>query len=371
MAAWLRGNGWIALLVLVFFTALAFATSRDLGGLNPTSISQGVGEVLPAVLLIVVGAIVLEAAVYLLLARVVQTKYALAYTLFAPSAVGLLVFFVYPFFYDIAIAFSNMSLTTLLNPRFGWQYGVDNFSRVFTGRLLQTANSTFFTIFIRTLIWTVVNILFHVLGGLGLALLLNRDLRLKGLYRTLLVIPWAIPQVIVGLAWRNEFHFQYGFVNILLKNFGLEPINWLRDPFWAFVAAIIVNVWLGIPFMMVIILGGLQSISKEYYEAADIDGASWRQRFSNITLPLLRPVLAPAIALGTIWTFNQINIIFLVTQGGPQESTNILVTALYYAAFDFSRYAFAAAFSLVIFVILFLISLLWIRATGALQSVYE
>lgn len=371
MVTWLRDNGWIVLVAMAVVVALGYATAQSLGGLSTTSIARSLGEVLPAVLLIVVGTIALEAAVYFSLAKVVRTKYALAYTLFAPSAVGLLVFFIYPFFYDIAIAFSNMSLTTLLNPSFGWQYGVDNFRRVFSGRLLQTANSTFMTIFLRTMTWTVVNVIFHVAGGLGLALLLNREMRLKGLYRTLLVLPWAVPQVIVGLAWRNEFHFQYGFVNLALKSLGGDPINWLRDPFWAFVAVVIVNVWLGIPFMMVITLGGLQSISKEYYEAADIDGASSWQSFRTITLPLLRPVLAPAVALGTIWTFNQINIIFLVSQGGPQESTNILVTALYYAAFDFSRYAFAAAFSLVIFVILFFISLLWVRATNALQSVYD
>lgn len=371
MATWLRGNGWIALLALVILFGLVYATTRSLGGLNRTSISRGLGEVLPAILLIVLGTILLEVVVYFLLAKVIRTKYALPYTLFAPSAVGLLVFFVYPFFYDFAIAFSNMSLTTLLNPSFGWQYGVDNFQRVFSGRLLQTANSTFPTLFIRTVIWTFVNVVFHILGGLGLALLLNRDLRFKGLYRTLLVVPWAIPGVIVAFVWRNEFHFQYGFVNAVLRGIGLEPINWLRDPFWAFVAVVIANVWLGIPFMMVIILGGLQSISPEYYEAAEIDGASWGQSFRNITLPLLRPVLAPAIALGIIWTFNKIELIYIVTRGGPQETTNILVTALYYAAFDFSRYGFAAAFSLVIFVILFVISLFWVRATNALQSVYD
>lgn len=366
-----RGAGVPLFLLLLVGVALVVAVTQNIGGLSPTALARGLREVVPTLLLLVVGMLAAQFALYLLLARVIKTRFALPYTLLLPSAIGLLIFFVYPFFYDIAIAFSNMSLRTLLNPEYGVQYGIDNFSRVFSGRLLQTKDSTFSVIFVRTVVWTTVNVFFHVLGGLGLALLLNRDIRFKGLYRTLLIVPWAIPQVIVAMVWRNEFHSQYGFVNQLLQAVGLNPLPWLSDPFWAFVAVIIVNVWLGIPFMMVIILGGLQSISQEYYEAAEMDGASWWQGFQNITVPLLRPVLAPAITLGTIWTFNNINVIFLITEGGPQEKTNILVTALYNAAFGFSRYSYAAAFSLVIFLILFAFSLLWVRATGALNSVYE
>jgi arabinogalactan oligomer/maltooligosaccharide transport system permease protein len=157
----------------------------------------------------------------------------------------------------------------------------------------------------------------------------------------------------------------------LLRNLGLKPINWLTDPFWAFVAVCLSNIWLGIPFMMVIILGGLQSISQEYYEAAEIDGASGWQQFRHITLPLLRPVTTPAIILGTVWTFNALNVIYLVTGGNPQEKTDILVSSLYKAAFDFYRYGFAAAFALVVFAFLFLFSLVYIRVTGGLKAAYE
>jgi arabinogalactan oligomer/maltooligosaccharide transport system permease protein len=131
------------------------------------------------------------------------------------------------------------------------------------------------------------------------------------------------------------------------------------------------NVWLGIPFMMVVILGGLQSISQEYYEAAEIDGASKWQQFRHITLPLLRPVLVPATILGTVWTFNRFEVIFLVTQGGPQEKTDILVSSLYKAIFQFYRYGFSAAFALVIFFILLLWSILYLRITKGLRGVYE
>jgi len=134
---------------------------------------------------------------------------------------------------------------------------------------------------------------------------------------------------------------------------------------------IISNIWLGIPFMMVIFLGGLQSISREFYEAAEIDGASGWQQFRHITVPMLQPVSTPAIILGTVWTFNALNVIHLITQGNPQEKTDILVSSLYRAAFDFYRYGFAAAFALIIFAFLFLFAVGYIKAAGGLKAPWE
>jgi arabinogalactan oligomer/maltooligosaccharide transport system permease protein len=225
----------------------------------------------------------------------------------------------------------------------------------------------FFPVFFRTVLWTAINILFHVAGGLGLALLLNRPMRGKGIYRTLIILPWAIPQVIAALAWRGEFNYEFGFVNLMLGKVGISPIQWLTAPGWNFVAMCIVNIWLGIPFMMVILLGGLQSISQEYYEAAEIDGASSFQQFRNITMPLLQPVMTPAIILGTIWTFNNFNIPFFINQN-ELETSDILVTALFRAAFQYNRYGFAAAFAFVIFIVLLLYSIFYIRFTGALKE---
>jgi arabinogalactan oligomer/maltooligosaccharide transport system permease protein len=350
-----------------------------MGGLTGEIITNSLSDVLPGVLLILGLSVVLAAVVYVIMLRVFHSKNALAYGLFAPAAVGLTVFVLGPFVFNILIAFSNWRLQNLKNPSFGFEYGLANLQRIFydpqlqaAGPLLNTPQSTFPILFGRTVVWTVVNVVFHVLGGMGLALLLNRPLKLRGLYRTLLIIPWAIPQVIVALAWRSEFNGAYGFINIMLARLGLTAPPWLQDPSWAFLAVIIVNVWLGIPFMMVVILGGLQSIAGEYYEAAEIDGASRSQQFRSITLPLLRPVLGPAITLGMIWTFNNFNIMYLVTNGGePAEQSNILVTALYNAAFGFSKYGFAAMFSLVIFAILFIFAYAWIRYSGALKGVYE
>jgi arabinogalactan oligomer/maltooligosaccharide transport system permease protein len=188
-----------------------------------------------------------------------------------------------------------------------------------------------------------------------------------------------MPQVVAILALRGEFHSQYGFINIMLARlikalpflagWGVGPVEWLsRHPL---LTCTLINVWLGIPFMMVIILGGLQSISKHYYDAAAIDGASAWQQLRHITLPLLRPVLGPAVTLGAVWTFNNINVIYLVTgQAGGSEDADILVSALYKAAFTFYRYSYSAALALVIFGILFAGSLLWLKFSKSSESVY-
>jgi arabinogalactan oligomer / maltooligosaccharide transport system permease protein len=326
-----------------------------------------------------------------------NSRVGLAYLLIMPAFIGVLFLIIYPFLFEIKLAFSNASLGTQAtkNAQYGWALGMANLKALFTGSVAKDAK--FFEVFWRTILWTAINVTFHVLGGMGLAILLNRKLRFKGLYRTLLVVPWAIPGTIAAMALRNEFDSRYGLFNILLGNINnwfttvslntanivgignvfawlaatIGPVSWKQDPFWAFVSVLISNIWLGIPFMSVIILGGLQSISQEYYEAAEIDGASRWQQFRNITLPLLRPVLTPAIILGVVWTFNKFDIIYLITQGGPQEKTDILVSSMYKAAFQFYRYGFTAMFALVIFAILFLFTLFYLRVSGGLKSATE
>ncbi len=321
----------------------------------------------------------------------------LAYLLILPAFIGVLFLIIYPFLFEIKLAFSNASLGTQAtkNAEYGLRFGWDNLVALFTGSVAKDAK--FFEVFVRTILWTSINVTFHTLGGMGLAILLNRPLRFKGLYRTLLVIPWAIPGTIAAMALRNEFDSRYGLFNILLGNLNtwlttvshsteniigigngfawlaatIGPVSWKQDPLWAFVSVLIANIWLGIPFMSVIILGGLQSISQEYYEAAEIDGATRWQQFRNITLPLLRPVLTPAIILGVVWTFNKFDIIYLITQGGPQEKTDILVSSMYKAAFQFYRYGFTAMFALVIFAILFLFTLFYLKVSGGLKSATE
>lgn len=322
---------------------------------------QGLGEAGRILALLALGVVVLELLAYFVLHRWLKLKNSLPLMLMLPALVAVAALIIYPFGFNLKLAFSNMSMYRFKNFSVGLSYGIENFLDVFRAPVLQ--NVTFFQLLWRTIVWTAVNVIFHVLGGLFFAILLNRPLRGKAIYRTLLTIPWAIPQVIAALAWKNEFHYQYGFVNAMLRQFGFSPIQWLSDPRWAFVAVIIVNIWLGIPFMMVILLGGLQSISPEYYDAAQIDGASGWQQFQSITMPLLKPVLVPATVLGVVWTFNNFNVIYLITKGGPMEGTDILVTSLYKAVFEFYRYGFGAAYSTVILIILLIFTWAYLKIT--------
>ena len=283
----------------------------------------------------------------------------------APAFIVLAGVVFYPFIYNVVISFSNMNLRHIVD----WHLiGPQQYVKVFT----EPTEPSFYGVFVKTIIWTVVNIVFHVGIGVFLAILLNQHIRGKSVYRTLLILPWAIPQYIVALTWRGMFNYEYGSINLVItKYLHLAPVEWLKNPTEAFLACILTNVWLGFPFMMVVALGALQSIPHELYEAADIDGASWFRKLTNITLPLIRPVMIPAITLGVVWTFNNLNIVWLVTNAGePSDKTHILVSFVYKAAFNLYRYGYAAALSLVIFFILLLFSLAFMKKTRAGEAAY-
>ncbi|GLX01139.1 sugar ABC transporter permease [Microtetraspora sp. NBRC 16547] len=214
-----------------------------------------------------------------------------------------------------------------------------------------------------TVLWTAVCVTLHYGLGLGLAILLNRPLRFRSFYRVLLVLPWAVPAFVSAFIWRYIFSAKYGVLNAMLNAAGLPAVAWLDDPAVAKISVIVVNVWLGVPFMMLAVLGGLQAIPGELYEAASMDGATPWQRFRYITLPGLRPVASTVVLLGTIWTFNQFAVIFLVTGGGPGTSTQILVTNAYRLAFTGIRdYAGSATWGLLILLILSAMTVIYRRA---------
>lgn len=322
-------------------------------------------EVGTTVLYVLIGTAILEAVLYLVLMRWLKYRYALPFMLLAPAIVGLATLTIYPLLWELRLSFTNMSLRAFRDPQF---IGLTNYVRVFTEPVLK--QTYFFPLLGRTVLWTLINVMFHVIGGMVLALLLNRSMRGKGIYRMFLIIPWAVPQVIAVLAWRGEFHYEFGFINIILRQLGMTPVQWLSDPTANFLAMCITNIWLGIPFMMVILLGGLQSIAGDYYEAAEIDGATAWQKFWMVTVPLMRPVTTPVIILGTVWTFNNFNIPFFINQN-ELESSDILVTGLFRAAFQYNRYGFSAAFAFVIFGILLIYSILYLKTTGGLKGATE
>ncbi len=269
------------------------------------------------------------------------------YAYLAPAFVGMLVLVIAPFATGVGLAFYRYHLE-------GNAYefvGLGNFAEILAPD--PAADTHFWRTLAVTLLWTATNVVLHVSLGLALALVLNRPvLRGRGLYRVLLILPWAVPSYITALIWRAMFLGNDGPINTLLGLAGVGPVSFFDDRFLTnFIPNLVTNTWLGFPFMMVVCLGALQSIPKELYEAAALDGASPWQRFRHVTLPLLQPALLPAVILGTIWTFNLFNVIYLVSMGSGD--TDILVVAAYRAFREQHRYGFAAAYSVLIFGLLF------------------
>lgn len=209
-----------------------------------------------------------------------------------------------------------------------------------------------------TVMWTATNLFLHVAIGVALAMVLREPwIRMRGVWRALLIIPWAVPNYITALIWKGMFHAQYGAINALIGMVALRDgpveIDWFGSFATAFCANLTTNTWLGFPFMMVVTLGALQSIPRELEEAAEVDGAGWWFRFRNVVWPLLQPALLPAIILGSVWTFNMFNVIYLVSAGEPNSSTEILVSEAYRWAFSRgNRYGYAAAYAVLIFFVL-------------------
>jgi arabinogalactan oligomer/maltooligosaccharide transport system permease protein len=239
--------------------------------------------------------------------------------------------------------------------------GVANFVEILTarGRPLLSSGS-FYLVLLVTVAWTLINVAFHLGIGLTVGLLLSRPmLRLRSVYRVLLIIPWAVPSYVTALAWKGMFNEQFGAIAGItlwlgdLLGLQLEPISWFARFSTAFTANIATNVWLGFPFMMVVTIGALTAVPKDVLEAAEVDGASRWQRLWHVTLPMIRPSLMPAITLGAIWTFNMFNVVFLVSGGDPDGTTDILVSEAYRWAFHReAQLGYAAAYAVLIFVLL-------------------
>ena len=206
----------------------------------------------------------------------------------------------------------------------------------------------------------------HVSLGAALAMLLREPwVRLRGVFRVMLILPWAIPNYITALIWKGMFHYQFGAINGVLGWLGVEPVSWFGSFSTSFAANLATNTWLGFPFMMVVTLGALQSIPRDLEQAAEVDGASGWQRFRHITLPLLKPALLPAVVLGSVWTFNMFNIIYLVSGGEPDGSTEILISEAYRWAFTRQhQYGYAAAYAVLIFFVLLAYSRVGNRVSG-------
>lgn len=265
-----------------------------------------------------------------------------------------------------------------LVPGFRVKIGFKNFTKLIRSPQIS---GPFLRVFGWTFLWAFLSVITTFTLGLALAMLLNDPyLKLRKIYRTLLIIPYSIPGFISALIWRGFFNTEMGIVNRILNDFFQVIIPWLQDPIWAKVALVVVNLWLGFPYMMIITLGALQSIPSELGEAAAIDGASNWQQFKKITFPLLLISLAPLLIGSFAFNFNNFNVIYLVTQGRPAipgagtpaGATDILISYTYRLAFEGVRgnqWGLASAVSLIIFIIIAVISAIGFRQTKALEEV--
>ena len=271
----------------------------------------------------------------------------------SPAIIGMIILVFVPFIIGAAL-----SLFAYENGEFTY-VGLQNFARLFSSDQASFLDSMsiYFT-FVVTVLWTMTNVALHVGIGMALALLLREPwLKLKGVYRVLLIVPWAMPNYITALIWRGMFDHNFGAINGLLETLGLDRVAWYNEFLTSFAANLTTNTWLGFPFMMVVTLGALQAIPRDLEDAAAVDGATAWQRFRHVTFPLLKPALMPSVVLGSIWTFNAFNIIYLVSKGSPDGSTEILVSEAYKWAFERQyQYGYAAAYAMVVFVILVLYS---------------
>ena len=266
--------------------------------------------------------------------------------LLACAAIG------YPLFEIVRLSVSDVS-------RFGQVRGFvgsGNFARVF-------ADPVFLDTLLRTLVWTAGVVGGTLLLSLPVALVLDRPFIGRGLARTLVMLPWSISLSMAAIVWLWSFDGDHGMVNATLSGLGLMgvPVQWMARAETAFPVAIGVGILVSIPFTVTILLGGLSSIPGDVYEAASIDGATGPQAFRHITLPLLRGFMGIAVVLNVIYVFNSFPIIWVMTQGGPNNSTHILVTYLYEVAFRLGRPGAAAAVSLVMLAIVFAATMVYLR----------
>jgi arabinogalactan oligomer/maltooligosaccharide transport system permease protein len=321
-----------------------------------------------------------------------QARLALVYLLPAFAIMAVITF--YPLIYQVIISFTNFETKHLLkglaSPDLKF-LGLENYVKILTGGL-PVQNFEFFRVLTYNLWWAVTNVMVHVPAGVLIAVMLNvQGLWLKKIYRALYILPVVVPPLVVATVWRNIFDEQYGamnqFLTTVVQFFGAgDPvrIRWLAEftppiPFLlpgvplplAYYAMMIANFWLGWPFMTLVATGALQSIPKDLYEAASIDGASGAQQFWSVTVPLLRPAMVPAAIYGFTLSFNLFNFVYFMTGGGPARSTEILVTFAYDLVRNLRLFGAAAAFAVIVFFVSIVIFLITNRVSRATESYTE
>ncbi|WP_432630858.1 carbohydrate ABC transporter permease [Brotaphodocola sp.] len=278
------------------------------------------------------------------------------YLLIAPAILAILLLSVYPLLQGIWISLLNYDMTKANAPNFGTFAGLKNYLVVF-------ANSKYRNAVMNSIVWTLVNIVIQLALAMGVALILNEKLKGRGVFRTMALLPWAIPAAISALTFSALYDTKIGVFNAILIRLGIlkEGYSFLGNVTSAMPAVIVANVWKSTPFLMIFILAALQGVSYDMYESGAIDGAGKLKRFLYITLPNIKEPMAVAVILNLISIFNNFNAIWLLTKGGPLDSTEIMYTYAYRQAFVDHKFGYAAATSVVIFIVIAILTVIYVK----------
>lgn len=295
------------------------------------------------------------------------------YVISGPSLFILIFAVIFPILFSFALAFTNYDLYHSPPANLADWVGLQTFAEIFT---VDIWRATFFDVLAWTVIWTLVASTLQVSLGIFMAVLVNqKDLRFKRFYRTILVLPWAVPGFVTILVFAGLFNDSFGAINMdILAAFGIDPIPWLTDENWSRVALILMQGWLGFPYIFIVTTGVLQSIPDDLYEAATIDGASMFAKFKHITMPMILLAMAPIIITQFTFNFNNFNIIYLFNGGGPAVpgstagGTDILVSWIYKLTMQSSQYSLAAALTILLSIFVIGIALWQFRRTNSFKE---
>ncbi len=276
----------------------------------------------------------------------------MAYALLAPAAVFIAVFMIYPIFYVIMMSLYKTNKLGILQ-EFIW---FKNFLRLFKQKV-------FWEVTARSLLWTLLAVVTKTVAGMVIALCLNVEFRGRKFARMLFIIPWASSVPISAMLWKWVYDHEFGLLNHTLMALGItqNPPVWLGTPIWSFISCLWVDIWIGIPFMALVFLAGMQSVSKDLYESAEVDGVNSAGKFFYITLPSIKHIIFIATLLSSLWTFNDFNTIYILTRGGPAGATDILITAIYKNGFEWLHFSDAAVMAVVTFIILMILSVVYAK----------
>jgi multiple sugar transport system permease protein len=268
------------------------------------------------------------------------------YLFVVPALLYITLTTIYPIISNLRMSLYDVTVTTFLSNAAPF-IGLANYRAVLSDAAFQHA-------FRLSLLFTIGSLLFQFTVGFGLALLFSRPFPGNGLLRSLLLLGWMLPIVVSGSIFRWMLDGSFGIINFALQGLGLIEGQrfWLTEPSSALVGTIIANIWVGIPFNLILLLPGLHGISPTLYEAASIDGATSWQRFRYVTLPLMRPVALSVLLLGIIYTFKVFDVVYIMTRGGPVDATTVLPIYVYNLAFQFFRFGEAAATAIVLLLVL-------------------